>query len=33
MSDLGVIVALGLGILTPIVSGIPAVRRQERATA
>jgi NCS1 family nucleobase:cation symporter-1 len=33
MSNIGVVVALGLGILTPIVSSIPAVRRQERATA
>jgi purine-cytosine permease-like protein len=30
-SDLGVVVALLLGILTPIVSGIPAIRRQEAA--
>ena len=30
-SDLGVLVALLLGILTPIVSGIPAIRRQEGA--
>ena len=30
-SDLGVLVALVLGILTPIVSGIPAIRRQETA--
>jgi purine-cytosine permease-like protein len=30
-SDLGVLVALLLGILTPIVSGIPAIRRQETA--
>jgi len=28
-TDLGVLVALVLGILTPIVSGIPAIRRQE----
>lgn len=28
-SDLGVFVALALGILTPIVAGIPAIRRQE----
>ena len=28
-TDLGVLVALLLGILTPIVSGIPAIRRQE----
>ena len=28
-TDLGVLVALALGILTPIVSGIPAIRRQE----
>lgn len=32
-TDLGVLVALGLGLLTPIVAGIPAVRRQERAPA
>ena len=31
-SDLGVIVALVLGLLTPIVSGIPAIRRQEAAS-
>ena len=30
-SDLGVIVALVLGLLVPIVSGIPAIRRQEAA--
>jgi len=30
-TDLGVLVALLLGILTPIVSGIPAIRRQEGA--
>ena len=30
-SDLGVLVALVLGILTPIVSGIPTIRRQETA--
>ncbi|GAB2447573.1 purine-cytosine permease-like protein [Conyzicola lurida] len=30
-SDLGVVVALLLGILTPLVSGIPAIRRQEAA--
>jgi purine-cytosine permease-like protein len=29
-SDLGVLVALGLGLLTPIVAGIPAIRRQEQ---
>ncbi|MBH0054058.1 cytosine permease [Salinibacterium sp. SWN139] len=28
-TDLGVLVALGLGILTPLVAGIPAIRRQE----
>ena len=28
-SNIGVLVALGLGLLTPLVSGIPAVRRQE----
>lgn len=32
-TDLGVIVALALGLLTPIVAGIPAIRRQEKATA
>ncbi|WP_168627434.1 cytosine permease [Cryobacterium sp. BB307] len=32
-TDLGVLVALGLGLLTPIVAGIPAVRRQERSPA
>jgi purine-cytosine permease-like protein len=31
LSNIGVVVALGLGILTPIVSGVPGVRRQERA--
>jgi purine-cytosine permease-like protein len=30
-SDLGVLVALGLGLLTPIVAGIPGIRRQEQA--
>jgi purine-cytosine permease-like protein len=30
-SDLGVVVALVLGILVPIVSGVPAIRRQEAA--
>lgn len=30
-TDLGVLVALGLGILLPIVAGIPAIRRQEAA--
>lgn len=30
-SNIGVAVALALGIATPIVSGLPAVRRQERA--
>lgn len=29
-TDLGVLVALLLGILTPLVAGIPAIRRQER---
>ncbi|TXK17450.1 cytosine permease [Homoserinibacter sp. GY 40078] len=29
-SDLGVFVALGLGLLLPVVAGIPAIRRQER---
>jgi len=28
-SDLGVLVALVLGLLTPLVSGVPAIRRQE----
>lgn len=28
-SDIGVLVALGLALLTPIVAGIPAIRRQE----
>ncbi|GAA1445033.1 cytosine permease [Leifsonia poae] len=31
LSELGVIVALAIGALTPLVAGIPAVRRQERA--
>lgn len=30
-SDLGVLVALLLGLLTPIIAGIPTIRRQERA--
>jgi hypothetical protein len=30
MSNIGVLVALGLGLITPLVAGIPAVRRQER---
>jgi hypothetical protein len=30
-SDLGVLVALGLGLLTPIFAGIPGIRRQEQA--
>lgn len=30
-STIGVLVALGIGLLTPLVSGLPAVRRQERA--
>ena len=32
-TDLGVLVALGLGLLTPLVAGIPAIRRQEAAQA
>lgn len=32
-SNIGVVIALALGLLTPIVSGVPAVRRQERAQA
>lgn len=32
-SNIGVVVALVLGLLTPMVAGIPAVRRQERAVA
>jgi purine-cytosine permease-like protein len=32
-SDLGVVVALVLGLLVPIVSGVPAIRRQEAAVA
>jgi purine-cytosine permease-like protein len=32
-SNIGVVLALALGLLTPIVSGVPAVRRQERAEA
>jgi hypothetical protein len=28
-TDVGVLIALGLGLLLPIVSGIPAIRRQE----
>ena len=30
-SDLGVLIALAVGLLTPLVVGVPAVRRQERA--
>ena len=30
-SDLGVLVALGLGLILPIVAGIPAIRKQEAA--
>ena len=30
-TDLGVFVALGLGILFPIIAGVPAIRRQEEA--
>ncbi|MFF1634920.1 cytosine permease [Leifsonia sp. NPDC058248] len=30
-TNIGVLVALGIGILTPIVAGVPAIRRQERA--
>jgi purine-cytosine permease-like protein len=29
-TDIGVLVALALGLLTPIVAGVPAIRRQER---
>ena len=32
-SNIGVVIALAVGLLTPIVSGVPAVRRQERAQA
>jgi purine-cytosine permease-like protein len=32
-SDLGVVVALVLGLLTPIVAGVPEIRRQEDAAA
>jgi len=32
-SDLGVLVALAFGILTPLVAGVPAIRRQEAARA
>jgi hypothetical protein len=31
MSNIGVLVALGLGLVTPLLAGIPAVRRQEQA--
>ena len=31
LSDLGVFAALLLGLLLPLVAGIPAIRRQERA--
>jgi len=30
-SDLGVLVALALGVLLPLVAGVPAIRRQERS--
>jgi purine-cytosine permease-like protein len=30
-SDLGVLVALGIGLLIPVIAGIPAIRRQESA--
>jgi hypothetical protein len=30
-SDFGVLVALGLGILFPLVAGIPGIRKQESA--
>lgn len=30
-SDVGVLVALGLGILLPLITAVPAIRRQERA--
>jgi hypothetical protein len=29
-SDIGVLVALALGLLLPLVAGVPAIRRQER---
>ena len=32
-TDLGVLVALALGLLLPIVAGIPAIRKQEAARA
>ncbi|KQR54425.1 hypothetical protein ASF88_06455 [Leifsonia sp. Leaf336] len=32
-SNIGVVIALAVGLLTPIVSAVPAVRRQERAQA
>ncbi|TXN29013.1 purine-cytosine permease family protein [Lacisediminihabitans profunda] len=32
-TDIGVLIALALGVLTPLVSGVPTVRRQERARA
>jgi purine-cytosine permease-like protein len=32
-SDLGVFVALGVGLMTPIVAGIPGIRRQEQPIA
>ncbi len=32
-TDIGVLVALALGVLTPLVAGVPRVRRQERARA
>lgn len=30
-TDIGVLIALGLGLLLPLVAGVPAIRRQERA--
>lgn len=32
-TDIGVLIALGLGVLLPVVAGVPAIRRQERAVA
>lgn len=32
-TDIGVLFALGLGLLLPLVTGVPAIRRQERAGA
>jgi hypothetical protein len=32
-TDLGVLVALAIGLLTPLVAGVPTIRSQERSAA